>query len=162
MPYAQEYTPELDEQFLNRLLGKATAGGRARVGEARANALERGLSGDPYEASAVGRANASTDSILADLMSNFAFQKAGLQREERMIGEGREYGTSEREASQTWQSKENAENRALQRFLAEYNAGAIGNMQPGMGDYAARSGVNFGFNLLGRMAGNQLSPGYEG
>ena len=94
--YAQEFTPELDEAFLQRLKQPIAQRGEMRRGAATRGALERGLESDPYGASARGLADAETDSEMGDLESDFGYRLAGMKREERLLGEDRDWRTSER------------------------------------------------------------------
>ena len=94
---AQEYTPEITEDFYKNLAGRIQKRGEQDVGLARSESLARGLQGDPYEASAVGEARRGTSEELSDLESNLAWNVAGLGREERLLGEGRQYESAEAE-----------------------------------------------------------------
>jgi len=79
---------------------------RGLVGQTGTSDIEYGL----REASARPYAEAEATTI-ADLLR----QKADKEREERMIGEERTYGTSEREATQDWRGE-------LSRFLQAQDA----------------------------------------
>jgi len=119
----QEFTPELSEELLAGLRRGVEKRGARQVGLARGEALERGLTGDPFEAAAVGGARAETGRELSDLASQFAYRRAGLQREERMIGEQRGYQTGEREARQEFVSAEAEKDRALRERIAQMQGG---------------------------------------
>ncbi len=92
--------------------------GAQNVGLARSEALSRGLEGDPYEASAVGRERAATSGQLADLDADIGYKTAGLQREERLTGEGRQYQSGENERSRAFTAAESEKNRNFQERLA--------------------------------------------
>ena len=118
MHFGQEFTPEITEEFRRKLarpIEERTAQG---IGLARGEALERGLTGDPFEASAVGAARQGGAQSLANLEADLAYGQAGLQREERLLGEGRRYQTGEREASQLFGTGEGEKNRAFQERMA--------------------------------------------
>lgn len=103
-----EFSPEINEDFYNRLASRIKERGAATAGQARSEAMSRGLTGDPYEASAVGAANAATSGELSDLDAKLAYEQAGFNRQERLIGEEREY-----------QDKNSAQNFLNQRELAQ-------------------------------------------
>lgn len=110
----QEFTPELNEDFVNRLAGRAEARGAVRQGQARSEALSRGLEGDVFESSAVGGARAETDQEIKDIEGDFAYNVAGLAREERLGKQNRGYEVEDRNFS----AGEAEKNRALQERLA--------------------------------------------
>ena len=115
---AKEFTPEVTQDFYNRLAAGIQKQGGYDVGQARSEALARGLTGDPFEASLTGMARSSTANRLADLDANLAYNVAGLNREERLIGEGRQYGTSERLGSQEFQNEQNQAQMSFQDRMA--------------------------------------------
>ena len=80
----KEFTPEITEDLYKRMAARITRQGDTNVGLAHEEALARGLTGDPYEASLVGAARGSTAGQLADLDADLNFKVAGLGREERM------------------------------------------------------------------------------
>lgn len=92
-----EYTPEINEDFYNRLSRRTSERGAQAVGQARSEALARGLEGDPFEASAVGSARAGTSNELADLDANLNYNVAGLRREERLGQQQRGYQVEDRD-----------------------------------------------------------------
>lgn len=116
--YASEFTPELDEQYLRRLLAPTEKRGEQFRQRRFSEALGRGLQGDPFESSAVGGADQATLEALANLEADFNFQRAGLTREERLIGEGREFQSGEAEKQRGFQASEAAKDRSLQNFLS--------------------------------------------
>ena len=105
MAYAGEYTPEVTEDFYNRLAQRIQKRGGQDVGLARSEALSRGLQGDPYEGSAVGAARRGAGEQLGDLESSLAYNVAGLQREERLGKEGQAYESAESEKSRAFQER---------------------------------------------------------
>lgn len=110
----QEFTPEINQDFYNKLARPIAQQGAERQGQARGEALARGLSGDPFEASAVGAARTGTDNALADLSAGIAYQGAGMQREERLRGQSRDWQVEDR----NFGAAEQAKNRDLQERLA--------------------------------------------
>lgn len=115
MPSApQEFTPELNEDLYNKMARKISQNGAADVGNARGEALSRGLTGDPFEASAVGEARNNTTNQLNDLYTGMNYDVAGKAREERLMGQTRGYQVEDRNFS----AAESDKNRALQERLA--------------------------------------------
>lgn len=90
-----EFTPEITEDLYNKLSRGIQKRGDLAVGQARGEALARGRAGDAFETSAVGGARAATRQSLADLDAGINFDIAGLSRQERLIGEGRDYASGE-------------------------------------------------------------------
>lgn len=104
----QEFTPEIDQAFRNRLAYGIQQQGAADQGQARSDALARGLTGDPFEASAVGAARNNTSNQLNSLDSGLAYENAGLQRDERL-----------RTQARGWQVQDQSNASALQTRLAQ-------------------------------------------
>lgn len=117
--FPQEYTPELTEEFYKRLARPIREETRTGVGQARSEALARGMEGDPFEAIGMGAARTGGATQLADLYAGLGMRGAGMQREERLTGEEREYRTGEREAGQEFQSAEAEKLRAFQERMAQ-------------------------------------------
>ncbi len=117
--HGQEFTPELDQSFIERLQRPVRRRGARDIGLARGEALRRGLSGDPFEAAAVSGTRARIGERLSDIEADVGFRRAGLQREERLIGEGRRFATSEREARQAFASREAERDRQARFRLAQ-------------------------------------------
>lgn len=115
----QEYTPEMTEDFYNKLARPLEERTAANVGKARSEALSRGLEGDPFEASAVGAARTAGTNALSDLWANIGMQGAGMAREERMTGEGRDWQGGQAQLGREFQSTENEKLRAFQQQMAE-------------------------------------------
>ena len=107
----QEFTPEITQNFFNRLAGSIRERGAKRRGLARSEALARGLTGDPFEASSVAAERGRTDVELANLEADLGFRVAGLQREERI-------GTESREDIQSFQAAEAEKDRAFRERLS--------------------------------------------
>ena len=116
MPQPLEFSPEISEDYYNRLAGRIQKRGEQSVGLARGEALAAGREGDPYEGVLTGAARSSTSRELADLDANLAYQMAGLGREERLTGEGRVW--------QAGQSKEEFERQSAfqERMARQRNA----------------------------------------
>lgn len=112
-----EFTTELDAEYLRKLLGPIEDTRGVRRGAARREAFERGLTGDPYEAALVGRADTDVDRLKADTQADFAYNRAGLQREERLLGEERTYGSAEAEKGRAFVAQQGEIQRAHERSL---------------------------------------------
>lgn len=111
-----EFTPEITENFYNRLAKRISDRGSQRQGLARGQALERGLTGDPWEASAVGVAGNQTSQELADLDAKLSYDVAGLGREERLGQERRGYQVEDRDFAAAEDEKRRAfEERLMNR-----------------------------------------------
>ena len=91
----KEFTPEITEDFYNRLASGIEKRGAQNVGLARSEALSRGLTGDPYEAAAVGSARQGTSQQLGDLGADLAYKVAGFGREERLGRERMDFESKE-------------------------------------------------------------------
>jgi len=143
MPGPKEFTPEISEDYYNRLAGRIQKRGEQSVGLARGEALAAGREGDPYEGVLTGAARSSTSRELADLDANLAYQLAGLGREERLIGEGRGWQSAESQKeferdtafrermarlNETWQdeAESTANRRQMQQALWSLPATLIG------------------------------------
>lgn len=119
MPYPREYTPELQQQFYESMARPIEQRTAAGVGRKRGEALSRGLEGDPWETSAVGGVETAGTSALADLWSNISMQGAGMAREERMTGEGRQWQAGQAQIGREWQSAEDVKRQAFAERMAE-------------------------------------------
>ena len=105
----QEFSPELNESFYNMLAQRIKARGEESAGRAGSEQRARGFeSSDPNMISGVGMARAQTSGELSDLDARLAYERAGLGRQERLIGEERAY-----------QDKNSAQNFLNQRELAQ-------------------------------------------
>ena len=105
---AFEYTPEITADYLTQLKRPIEERGVQQVGQARGEALRRGLTGDPFESLRVGSAQASTNRDLTGTEANLAYNTAGLRREERMVGEKNIYESAEAEKQRVFQEKMSA------------------------------------------------------
>lgn len=116
---AFEYTPEITQGYLDELNRPIMQRGAQQVGQARGEALRRGLTGDPFEALKVGEAQNSMNTNLASTNANLRYGIAGLQREERM-------GTENFNKESTFKSGEAQKDRDSQERMAniqrEYQA----------------------------------------
>lgn len=151
-----EFTPEINEDFYNKLARGIQDQGARNVGTARSEALSRGLSGDAFEASAVGTARNNTSNQINDLNSGMNFELAGLQRDERLRGQSRDWQVQDRDFS----ANESEKNRALQERLARLgysfqsdmaNTQRRWNQQdflPNLGSYAGGAAADAGFAKL--------------
>jgi len=107
---AFEYTPEITQDYLDRLNKPILQRGTQLVGQARGEALRRGLEGDPFEALRVGEAQTQTTNALADTNANLRYGVAGMQREERM-------GTENFNRETAFKSAESEKDRAFQERM---------------------------------------------
>ncbi|MCK5236574.1 MAG: hypothetical protein KAR06_06270 [Deltaproteobacteria bacterium] len=115
----REFTPEINEDFYQKLARPIKRRTAANVAGARGAALSRGLEGDSYERGAVSAAQESGDAQLSDLFADIQYRGAGLEREERLTGEGRQFQTGEREAGQEFESAEGEKLRAFQERMGK-------------------------------------------
>lgn len=114
----REFTPEINQSLYERMARPVREQGARDVASARSTSLARGLTGDPFEASLTGLAKQGTANKLSDINADIQWTGAGMARDERLTGEQRAYGTSEREAGQQFQGAQNEANRAFQERLA--------------------------------------------
>lgn len=125
-PYAQEFTPELDENLLSRMRQKIQKQGVQDRGRGTREALERNLQGEAWEGSRRGSVDAGTLDAMANLEADFAYRRAGLQREERLAGVERGWRSEESQKGRQFEAEQSATDRALQERLArmgyDYNA----------------------------------------
>jgi hypothetical protein len=111
----------MTEDFYKSLARPINEQTDANVGKVRGEALARGLEGDPFESLGVASARNSGTNALSDLWSNISMQGAGMAREERMIGEGRDWQSTESQKGRDWQSGENVANRNFQEKMTQTN-----------------------------------------
>lgn len=102
---AFEYTPEINVDYLTQLRQPILDRGTQQVGQARGEALRRGLTGDPFESLRVGAAQNSMNQGLAGAEAGLAYNTAGLRREERLIGEKNVYTSAEAEKQRKFQEQ---------------------------------------------------------
>ena len=102
---AFEYTPEINADYLTQLRQPILDRGTQQVGQARGEALRRGLTGDPFESLRVGAAQNSMNQGLAGAEAGLAYNTAGLRREERLIGEKNTYESAEAEKQRKFQAQ---------------------------------------------------------
>lgn len=169
----KEFTPEISEDFYKRLASRIQERGVSREGQAIGEALERGRSDDPYLAASVGSARAQTSGELADLEAKLAYDVAGLGRQERLIGEEREFGSAEAEKERAFREqmmrlqaqlggeeygrREALQNRrGYQSALWNLGAGLAGSYLGGPGGGALAGLFSGGGGLTG---GGEASPG---
>lgn len=110
-----EFTPEMDQKYLESLLAPIEQSRQVRRGAFRRDVLERGLAGDPYESSGVAGIETGVDRLKSDVASQFAFQRAGLQREERLTKEGRDFASGEAQKARDFQGYQADLDRAVRR-----------------------------------------------
>lgn len=114
-----EFTPEVNQDFYNTLSRRISERGAVQSGQARSEALSRGLGGDPYEAAAVGSARQGTANELNSLDSSLAYNVAGLNRDERITN-------FNREDTQAFQAGESEKDRAFRERMATLQNGWAG------------------------------------
>ncbi len=93
----KEFSPEITEDFYNRLAGRIGKRTDQNVGLARSEALAAGRQDDPYADISVGYQRAAGNENLADLDADMAYRLAGLGREERLTKEGQQFQAGESE-----------------------------------------------------------------
>ncbi len=118
-----EYTAEINEAFYQKLARPIKAAGATDLGQMRGSAVERGITGDMWEGAAEAGIRNNTANKLSDLNADMGFNIAGLQRDERLTKENRAFTTSERTASQDWNSGEAAKGRTFQEYMAQLGYG---------------------------------------
>lgn len=118
-PFAKEFTPELDDAYLKSLLQPIEASRGRRRGAFRRESLERGLTGDPYESAGVQGIETGVDTMKSNLSSQFAYSRAGLQREERLTGEARQFGAGEAEKDRQFRASEAEKARQFAASLSD-------------------------------------------
>lgn len=136
-----EYTPEINQDYLANLLKGVDTEAAAQRGRARSEALARGLEGDVFEASAVGAVDSAALNEKSALKSDLAFKMAGLNRDERLMGQQRDWQVEDRNFAATQREAD----RRLQEKLAV------------MGFDAARDSAESG--LFGDIAGGIIGAG---
>lgn len=109
-----EFTPEVNEDFYNKLARGIQTQGDQQVGQARGEALSRNLTGDPFEASATAMTRANTGNQLSDLKASTQYNVAGMARDERMMNTQRGWTKED----QSFSAGEADKNRAMQERLA--------------------------------------------
>ena len=75
---AFEYTPEINADYLTQLKQPILDRGTQQVGQARGEALRRGLTGDPFESLRVGAAQNSMNQGLVGAESKLAYRLPAL------------------------------------------------------------------------------------
>lgn len=155
MAYAGEYTPEITTNYLANLQKPIEERGIQNVGRARGEALRRGLTGDPFESLRVGTAINNTSNELTNANNNLAYNVAGLQREERMIGEKNAFESAEAEKQ-----------RKFQEQMAVMQNNYANNLLASQRQWAKQdNAANFWPNLLGNtvsLAGGVAAGKYLG
>lgn len=151
---AREFTPELSKEYLSAGLGDIERYGRRRKGQAVARMGARGLLGQASYGSEIGEAISETGRERSRYIGDFNLKVAGLQREERLTGERREYEMTEAEKTRKFQERlanmgytfrrgEREASQGYERVQAQQGAvtGAIGStISRGLGAYAGRGG----------------------
>lgn len=105
-----EFTPEITQDFYNSMARPIIQRGKANVAAARSNAVDRGLTGTPFESSAVQGAQGQADTDLSDFYAKTNYDVAGLKRGERLTQEGQQF-----------QAGESAKNRSFEQSMAAQN-----------------------------------------
>jgi len=140
MPSAPlEFTPELTQDFYNKLARPIQQQGAADVGTARSESLARGLTGDPFEAQMTGAARANTANQLSDTWANMNYAQAGLQEQERMTGQ-----------QNTWQAEQSALNRQTELQMAAQGYANTRDLLATQNRYAQQQAP---WNILGSAVG---------
>lgn len=104
----QEYTPELSDQLLEKLTQGIDLEEARNVGNARSEALARGVEGSAIESSGVNSARQAGSLARANTNADFAFNVAGLSREERLGQQSRGYQVEDRNFAASEAEKDRA------------------------------------------------------
>ncbi len=113
----QEYTPELNEDFLERLLRPVKEAGSRRAAATRASFRDRGFGGDFAEFAGGELEDIETAHKVADLSADFNYNVAGLDREERLTREGRDFSVLDREDRQAFDADQRQRDREFQKWM---------------------------------------------
>lgn len=126
LPFTFSSDPTQEQAFLKRFQSLAAARskrGEADIGEARAEALRRGLTGDAYEGAAVSEARAGVGRDISDIEAGLGAESARTELENTRLAEARKYGTSEREAGQVFGAGEAEKSRIFGAKESELGRG---------------------------------------
>jgi hypothetical protein len=141
----KEYTPELTADFLAGTLDQISDIYRQEEGRATAEAGARGLLGQTQGDMMVGQTRTARARGMSDAILNFNMGVAGLNREERLTREGRE-----------WEAGEAQKERDAREGLAV----KLANMGYAYGDSSARRDYQYGMKgLVAGGIGNLVSRG---
>jgi hypothetical protein len=153
-PYGQEFTPELEEGFLRRLTGGIQKRGDMARGNARREALDRGLEGDVWESSKVGLEEMDTREQIGNTEADFAYNLAGLRRDERLQGQQRKYQVEDRDFAAGEAQKERDFNERMTRF----GYGLYGDRMRTQNRYDAQASL---WNTGARLGGLGIAKGFS-
>lgn len=149
-----EFTPELNQKFYESLAGGIRRRGNEGIGTARSGALARGLTGDPYEGSAVGAVEAGTNQELGELDAGLAYKAAGLNREERLQNQYRTEDFNRARARDIWSQGQAEKMARLQYAFQHQQQQDLFNQQDQAGDWS-NMGKGF-FNTFGQKLSGKL------
>lgn len=148
--YAGEFTPEVNQAFYDKMANRIKNQGAADVGNARSEALSRGMAGDPFEAQAVGASRAATGNTLADFDATLGYNVAGLQREERMGVQNRGYQVEDR----NFDAAEAEKDRAFRQRMMELGYDQESDREAKSNRRGYQSAItNAGIGLVGKGVG---------
>jgi len=114
-----EYTPEVLGDFYKRLARPIELGTQQNIANFRRQALQRGLTGTPYESLGTASLSSAGTQSLSDLWANLNWQKAMAQREERLGQQNKDWQALQTQLGREWQSQEAQKQRDFQRRMAE-------------------------------------------
>ena len=125
-------TPEMEQaiQNIQQRFGKQRRESDARaIGEASRRGLVNPTGTSSIEAGLRQAATQPSVESEQNIVSNLIRGGADQRREERMIGEGRQYGTSERQGREQFAGEQSALDRTLSRTLQEQGFLGQGKLQ---------------------------------
>ena len=103
--YSMEMTPEVGQEYLASRLREIGLEGRQAAGQATAGAMARGLGGQAAYGSQMGQVQEGISAQREKTLGDYAYNVAGLQRQERLTDEERAYQSSEKEKDRAMQEK---------------------------------------------------------
>lgn len=158
----KEYTPEMTQDFFNSLARPIEEQTSRNVGKARGEALRRGLEGDPFESLGVAKARTEGSNQLADLWSGISMQGAGMARDERLTGEGRDWQSQEAQKSRDFMSTEAIANRQFAEHMANVGYDNIRSLEALQNRRGYQTELwNKGAELVQNMFGGMTESGGE-
>lgn len=125
----QEFNPEFTDELLKRLMGGIGEREGMRVGQARSEALSRGLEGDIHETGAVAGVRAGADLERGNTEADLRYRLAGMGREERLGREQRGYEVEDRNfgAAEAQKNRDNQYRMALLGYDQERDMEGVRN-----------------------------------
>lgn len=150
-PYAREYTPELTSEFLSGRLADIEDLYREEEGRRTAELGARNLLGQTQGDMAIGQVRGKRVRALSDAITGFNMDVAGLNREERLTREGREWEAGE--AQKERDAREGLAVKLANMGYAYGDASARRDMIRGQQGMLYGAGIKLGTNLIGKGLG---------